>query len=284
MTAVFGIALLVMATLFRASSEVFRSSSRITLRHLVDENASGASAASIFLDHPEYFRGLLFGLECAAALSGSVLLATAALSEQSAAVQISGLVVAALSYALLNGFVASLARFSGVRVFQMLARLVAPIVGLIARLSPPLTREESAAAAAASDTVEGEREAVEELIEEGLREGIGNSENMKIVSRVVELRDTRVGEIMIKRGDIFALSAELPPREIALRMAASGYSRVPIYSGDLDAIAGIFHVLDLLKVGPHDLPPLRPVVTANQNERCSELLLRCCGKPRTFVL
>lgn len=73
---------------------------------------------------------------------------------------------------------------------------------------------------------------------------------------------------------MFAVPANLPVHEIADRIAASGYSRVPIYSGDLDVIIGIIHVLDVLKAGPHDLPPLRPAVTAEQSERCGDLLQR----------
>jgi CBS domain containing-hemolysin-like protein len=79
---------------------------------------------------------------------------------------------------------------------------------------------------------------------------------------------------MVPRSDIFALSADLPPHEIARRIAASGYSRVPIYSGSLDTVAGIFHVLDVLKLAPHDLPPLRPIVTVGAQELCGELLQR----------
>jgi CBS domain containing-hemolysin-like protein len=207
-------------------------------------------------------------------LTGALLVLSGLFARSVAAVLVSGLILSALSYAALNALAGSLARSTQSPISDALARVVDPLVRLSTRVFPALTRREFAAAAAADATAEGEREAVEELIEEGVREGIGDSEDMKLVSGVVELRDTLVREIMVSRQDVFALPAELPPYEIARRIASSGYSRVPIYSGDLDAIAGIFHVLDVLKLGPHDLPPLRPVVTAGTSDRCSDLLLR----------
>jgi putative hemolysin len=274
MNLAFAMFFLLAAMLLRAGHEALRSSSRIRLRHMVDENAAGARAASVHLDHPEYLRAAMLAWECALTVSGSLLLAAGALTERGAAIFVSGLLVGTLVFASAMALVGALARSIGAPLFAALGPVMAQIAAISTRVLPPLSSEQFAAEAAAYATEEGEREAVEELIEEGLREGIGDKEDMKLVSGVVDLRDTRVGEVMVPRHEIFALATDMPPGEIAGRMAASGYSRVPIYSGDLDTIVGIFHVLDVLKAGPRDLPPLRPVVSVEQDERCSELLIR----------
>ena len=268
-----GMILLFASTVIRAGHEVVRSCSRIQLRHLLDDNAPGALAARVHLDYPEYFRAALFSWENAIAVSGALLVAAGAIAQHGAAILVSAIVVVAAAFATVNSLSGSLARSSDTSVIRALAPVIAPLIGISMRLQPPLSRAESAAEAALA-TDDAEREAVEELIEEGLREGIGDSEDMKLVTGVMHIRDRRVSEVMVRRDDVFALPASLPTQEIADRIAASGYSRVPIYSGDLDVIIGIFHVLDVLKAGPHDLPPLRPVVTAEQSERCGDLLQR----------
>ena len=46
---------------------------------------------------------------------------------------------------------------------------------------------------------------------------------------------------------VFALPQEMPPAEMAARVAQSGYSRVPVYRESLDNVIGMVHGFDLLK-------------------------------------
>jgi putative hemolysin len=82
-----------------------------------------------------------------------------------------------------------------------------------------------------------------------------------------------VHDVMTRREDIFALKQGTPPRDLAMRIAASGYSRVPIFENDLDDMQGMVHVFDVLKAGGDRLPPVRPVATATDGQRCTELLV-----------
>jgi CBS domain containing-hemolysin-like protein len=273
MTLALGILLLLLAVLLRAGHEAVRASSRLRLRDLVDRAEPGNRAAHIYLDYPDYFRAAVSAQESACALAGATLLAAGAVERFGTVLTLSTLLLAALGFGALTALLSILARVPQTGLFTLLAPLVSVFIGVVAAVVPPTTTDDEPAGAD-GDSAESEREAVEEVLEEGVREGIVNTEDMKLVSGVVELRDTQVGEIMVPRAEIFALSADLAPDELARRIAASGYSRVPIYSGSLDSVAGIFHVLDVLKVGPHDLPPLRPVIAADRSERCSELLLR----------
>jgi putative hemolysin len=269
-----GVVLLVLAALVRGSLEAISASSRIRLHHLADENAPGSAVTTLYLEHPEYFRAALFAWECALAATGALLFATASLGDGGPGVAAGILILMATGYAMLSAISGSIARHSNSRLLTLLAPVVAPLARFSLSLTGPRSRAESEAAEAPGAEIDEGRETVEELIEEGVREGIGDTEDMLIVHGVVELRDTLVKEVMVPRAEVFALPADLPTREIAEQIAASGYSRVPIYGGTLDSIAGIYHVLDVLKYGAGSLPPLRQVVTASESERCSELLIR----------
>jgi putative hemolysin len=67
--------------------------------------------------------------------------------------------------------------------------------------------------------------------------------------------------------------------EAALRVAReSGYSRLPVYSGDLDAIDGIVHARDLFEAREHprqgDIGPLvQPALVAPTSKKARELLV-----------
>jgi putative hemolysin len=51
---------------------------------------------------------------------------------------------------------------------------------------------------------------------------------------------------MLPRIEIDALDVETPPAEILGAVALSGFSRVPVYRGDLDEILGFIYIKDLL--------------------------------------
>jgi putative hemolysin len=270
---VIGAVLFSLAALLRAAHEALRSSSRIRLRHFVDERGVAASA-ELQLEHPAVLRAVVFSWESALAISGALLLAPDLFATGTPALVLALLLLAAVGVAAAGALIGSLARAAHTRVFPLLAPLSDLFVRIAMRLFPAHLRRFQAESTTDQSAVAEGREAMDNLLEDGLREGIGDREDMELVAGVIDLRDTPVQDVMIARSDIFALSADLPTSEIARRIAASGYSRVPICSGSLDSIAGIFHVLDVLKHGPHDLPPLRPIVTVDAQERCGNLLQR----------
>jgi len=60
--------------------------------------------------------------------------------------------------------------------------------------------------------------------------------------------DLRVAEVMTPRQEIFALPLELEYPELKKRFLESGYSRVPIYQGELDQVVGILSAKDLIRL------------------------------------
>ncbi|HET9425469.1 MAG TPA: CBS domain-containing protein, partial [Gemmatimonadaceae bacterium] len=105
-------------------------------------------------------------------------------------------------------------------------------------------------------------------------EGIGEREEIAIISGVVEFSEKKVSDIMRGRADIFAIDEDTPPHDLAIRIAAAGYSRVPVYRGPMDNVVGMVHAFDVLKSYGDAMPRIRPVAFAAPGDACNELLFR----------
>jgi Mg2+/Co2+ transporter CorB len=64
---------------------------------------------------------------------------------------------------------------------------------------------------------------------------------------VLDLADVTVGEIMIHRKKVATIDADLPIAEIIEQIAASPYSRVPLWREQPDNIVGVIHAKALLR-------------------------------------
>jgi putative hemolysin len=116
------------------------------------------------------------------------------------------------------------------------------------------------------------RDGLQTLLREGEMEGIGEPEEIEIITGVVEFGEKTLRDVMTPRTDVFALDISTPPEEMARAIAKSGYSRVPLYRGSLDEVVGMVHVFDVLKVGAYDKPFVHQVAHAPASKHCSEML------------
>ena len=72
------------------------------------------------------------------------------------------------------------------------------------------------------------------------------SEN-ELIQNVFDFDDRIVKQIMVPQNRVVALDVELGKGEITKRVIEEGFSRIPIYLGDIDNVIGIVHSKDLLK-------------------------------------
>lgn len=128
------------------------------------------------------------------------------------------------------------------------------------------------------------REGIEDLLRDGALEGIGATEEMAIISGVVQFGDKTARDVMTARSEMFALDEALPPLEIARRLAQAAYSRVPIYRGTTDNVVGMIHAFDVLRVAGERMPPLRPVAFADEAKPASELLFEMLRARRHLAI
>jgi CBS domain containing-hemolysin-like protein len=137
---------------------------------------------------------------------------------------------------------------------QWLAKFVPLLHGLIYSTMPltlilgflqsvvSLTREH------ADEQPEHPSEAVDALIEAGEDEGILEESDRELIHSVIEFGDKMVREVMKPRPDIVAVPASTTIAQFTEVVREHGYSRVPVYEGDIDHVVGIAFAHDVLEI------------------------------------
>jgi putative hemolysin len=255
-----------------AGGMAVRSVSRIWLRHWAERRLSGGGAATIYLERPQR-------LLASAGLGVAVILLVGGMmlgSETNPAAILARVVGFAI---LVIVFGQILPRAIARRWPAVLAPILLPVLGAFELISRPHAAFGRAIArrgrpAEAENPEDVNRDAIQDLLREGELEGIGEREEIAIISGVVEFSEKEVAKIMRPRGDIFAIDEDTPPHDLAIRIAAAGYSRVPVYRSSMDNIIGMIHAFDVLKSYGESMPRIRPVAYAAPGDACNELLFR----------
>ena len=269
-----------LVAILTAGAMSVRSVSRIWLRHWTERRLRGSGAAVTYLERPHrlligastgvaltlVFSGVMLGLKH----GGSQLLVDVAVFV--ALVVLAGQVLARAVARQWPTYLIPVV----VPVLRAVELIVAPIVSLGRRAAAPFERRRGRA------SVDVEREALHDLLREGELEGVGEREEIAIISGVVEFSEKVVADVMTPRSDIFALPDGVDPHTLATQIA--NYSRVPIYHGTLDDVRGMVHAFDVLKAGAETFPPLRPVATATPDAPCNELLFRMLRERRHLAI
>jgi putative hemolysin len=156
--------------------------------------------------------------------------------------------------------------------FAVLAAIVAPLAGPIVRLSARRARE---AAANAEREQFGPGDPAVEHEEKSQREE--GEEERRLLRSIVDFGNTLVREVMTPRPDIAAIRAEATLAELREFYREQEYSRIPVYQEDLDNIAGIVVVKDLLMfdgdpAGTRVTALMRPAYFVPETKKVEELL------------
>jgi putative hemolysin len=266
-----------------AGGMAMRSVSRIWLRHWVEQQLRGSRAALAYLERPQR---LIIAASSTVALvlvlSGALLatnyahvpvrLATALAIFAAAVVVVGQLIPRAVA----RRFAPAVASLLS-PLLEAAAIITSPIVAAGRLSSRPFERQRA-------KPMVGERDAIQDLLREGELEGVGEREEMQIITGVMAFGEKLVRDAMIPRDEIFAIERSVSARAIAEEFATSAFSRVPVYDGTLDHVVGMVHAFDVLKVSGERMPALRPVAFARDNTPCSELLFRMLRKSQHLAI
>ena len=85
------------------------------------------------------------------------------------------------------------------------------------------------------------------MVHEGAQHGIFDEAERQLIHSVFEFTDTSVREVMVPRSEVHAVEAGTPLPAILKELVDTGFSRMPVYQGDLDHVIGIVHIKDLLR-------------------------------------
>jgi len=77
-------------------------------------------------------------------------------------------------------------------------------------------------------------------------------EEQELIHSVFEFSDTIVREVMVPRPDMVTLPSDATLEQALETITQAGYSRIPIFEGDIDNIVGVLYAKDLLKRSTED--------------------------------
>ena len=264
------ICLVIVACLTGAATAV-RSVSRIWLRHWAEQRLRGSPSADLYLERPQRLllaaaTGVAVTVYVAGALIGSV-------GDVSIAVVGRRLAIFAVIVLIAGQLIP---RAVGRRWPTTVLPFLLPILRAVEIALTPFIvvarRVTSWITPRAPTQVETERDDLEDLLREGELEGVGERTEMAIISGVVQFGHKTLAEIMTPRSEVFAIDERIRGPELALRIAQSRYSRVPIYRETLDNVIGMVHAFDVLKDTSEQPVRLRPVAEARTSARCNDFL------------
>lgn len=121
-------------------------------------------------------------------------------------------------------------------------------------------------------------ESIRWMAQVGHEEGSIAEQEKELIDSVFHFAETVVREVMKPRPDIVAVEVGQPLRVAQELMLSQGYSRLPVYRGDLDHVEGIVFARDALNAlhkGEADTPLaslVRPPVFVPESKRVGELL------------
>ena len=114
------------------------------------------------------------------------------------------------------------------------------------------------------------------IIEEAEEDGGIDEEESTLIKSAIEFGDLEVGDIYTPRIDITALPTTTNRENAGKVFADSGYSRIPIYEGDLDNVVGILYYKDFYSLPANrDVPImeiLKPVIYVPKSQKVNDLM------------
>lgn len=89
---------------------------------------------------------------------------------------------------------------------------------------------------------------IQELLEEGEEHGLISPLEEKMISSILEFRETYASEIMTPAAEVVSFDEASHLSELIEMVISSGFTRIPVYSDNPDKIVGAVHAKDLLSL------------------------------------
>ncbi|MFA5323184.1 MAG: hemolysin family protein [Smithella sp.] len=125
-----------------------------------------------------------------------------------------------------------------------ISRLEYPVVASLEKISGIFLRRYGSDESAESEVLMEDE--FKTLVNAGSLEGVVDESQKELITKIFELGDRPVTDIMIPRVDMFCLPLDMPVEEMLQSIAHARQERVPVYREDRDDIVGILFARDLL--------------------------------------
>jgi CBS domain containing-hemolysin-like protein len=85
------------------------------------------------------------------------------------------------------------------------------------------------------------------LVKQSADSGEIQEENYEIIKNAFDFTDHSAKQIMVPRQNILSIDIEDPIEEVITQIMDSGYSRIPVYTGSIDNVIGIFYAKEIIR-------------------------------------
>lgn len=137
---------------------------------------------------------------------------------------------------------------------SIISRITQPLVSLLTWSTELILRLVGQRESANSSVTE---EDIRQLVREGAQDGALEPHEREIFENVFSLGDMSVRQVMTPRTDVYALDANARLGDVVDALLESGFSRAPVYEGNLDRVVGVVHgrdILRLVRIGDLNVP------------------------------
>ena len=242
--------LLTLSAFFSSAETAFTAISKARVRKLEEEGKKGAAQLSKLHSEPQRFLAtILLGNNLVNILATALATDLAIKAFNSAGI---GIATGLMTFLILV-FGEITPKTLAIRHAEKIALLGARPIYFVGILLYPLARlligiSQLFMRIMGESAIRGEpfltQEEIKAMITLGEEEGIIEKEERELIHSVFEFGETIVREIMVPRTDMVCLPSNVSVEE-ALKIALDkGFSRIPVYEGNIDNIVGIFYLKD----------------------------------------
>lgn len=123
------------------------------------------------------------------------------------------------------------------------------------------------------------------IVEEAEEDGEIDKEESDLIKSAIEFNDLEVGDIFTPRIDIVAVSKNATREDMHKLFTESGYSRLPVYDGDLDNVIGILYYKDFYTKEFTSVEQIiKPVIYVAKTQKINDLLKELQNKQRHLAV
>ena len=186
---------------------------------------------------------------------------------------------ALLALLLFHGLVNGIGRKKAEPVATKLAGYVRVLAGLLTPLWAIYSGVERAVGGTWVKPDAVTEEDIIQMVEEGNETGVIEESQREMINNIFEFDDIVVSDVMTHRTEIVAVEVEEPISSVIHTVIQEGYSRMPVYQGNIDNIVGILMAKDLLCLAGQDNLEhyhirhfMREVVFVPETAKCKHVL------------
>ena len=287
---------IVMSAYFSATETAFSTFNRIRVKNLAEKgNKKAVLVMKLADNYDTLISTILIGNNIVNILASSLttLLFVEWLSSGSLAAFASAISTAVLTIVILT-FGEISPKTVAKKIPESFAMFSAPLINLLIIIFFPLTivfkgLQTLLGKIFKSDGDQGmTEEELISIIEEAEEEGDFDKEESTLIKSAIEFGDLEVGDIFTPRIDITAIPRSATAEEIKRVFNESGYSRLPVYEGDLDNVIGILNHKDFFSSSFEDGKDVteltKPVMYVTKTQKINDLLRELQKKQRHIAI